>query len=32
MSKGPNFEMLDDAIAGVSRVVDSEIDAQRQKQ
>jgi len=32
MSQGPNFEMLDDVIAGVSRVIYSEIDAQSQKQ
>jgi hypothetical protein len=32
MSKGTNFDMLDDVIAGVSRVVYSEIDAQSQKQ
>lgn len=32
MSKGSNFDMLDDVIAGVSRIVYSEIDARSQNQ
>jgi len=31
MSKGPDFEALDDVIAGVSRIIFAEIDAQHRK-